>query len=196
MQKSDEDPTIYEITYKGRHTCIQASHSHKAIPSKPKMDLGEENKSHKRQKKQPQEEKIEQPQETMFTFGTSKHEVKIEDMLAKEDIFPSFSFASPSIGSENEDNKLFSETMIDNHFMELESFSPTFISPATSETNIFCLSPCHMGSNGLGLIVQASDSDITEILSAPTSVTNSPIVDLDILLDKVDFDAEFPINSP
>lgn len=189
VQKSDEDPTTYEITYRGRHTCTQASHVNKAFPSKTKICLGE-NKHHKHQKNQSQEEKKEQPQETIFSFG-SKLEVEIDDLENKEDIFPSFCFPSPSLGSENEDNNIFCDTMMENHFME--SFSPAFISPATSESNIFCLSPCHLGSTGLGQSVQTSESDITDIVSAPTSVTNSPIVDLDLLLNNVDFDTDFPI---
>ncbi|XP_027335908.1 probable WRKY transcription factor 53 [Abrus precatorius] len=192
VQKSDEDPMIYEITYKGRHTCTQASHLNKAFPSKAKTGLGE-NKHQTHQKNQPQQEKIEQPSETIFSFGSSL-EVKMEDLENKEDIFPSFCFASPSIGSENEDKNIFSDSMIENNFME--SFSPAFISPTTSESNIFCLSPCYLGSTGLGQSVQTSESDLTDIVSAPTSITNSLIMDFDFILDKFDFDTFFPLNTP
>ncbi|KAE9605727.1 hypothetical protein Lal_00025311 [Lupinus albus] len=187
VQKSDKDPTTYEITYKGRHTCIQANHANKAFPSRSKICLGE-HKHHNHQKNEAQEKKIEQPpHETIFSFS-SELEVKLEDLETKENIFPSFCFPSPSIGSENEDNN-----MIENPFMEC--FSPTFLSHATSESNIFCLSPCHYGSNGLGLSVQTSESIITDVVSATTSITNSPIVNLDelnLFLDNVDFDT-FPI---
>ncbi|OIW04632.1 hypothetical protein TanjilG_30530 [Lupinus angustifolius] len=184
VQKSDEEST-YEITYKGRHTCIQASHAKKAFPSKSKTCMSE-NKHHNHQKNKAQEEKIEQPHETTFTFGP-EFEVKI-DLETKEDIFPSFFFSSPSIGL---------ETMIENHFTE--TFSPAFLSPSTSESNIFCLSPCNFGSSGLGLSVQTSESDITDVVSATTSVNNSPIAnldDLDLFFDNVDFDTDFPINTP
>ncbi|CAL0318059.1 unnamed protein product [Lupinus luteus] len=188
VQKTHEDPTTYEITYKGRHTCIQANHANKAFPSRAKICLGE-HKHHNHQKNEAQEEKIElPPHETIFTFS-SELEVKIEDLETKENIFPSFCFPSPSIGSENENNNIFSDTMIENPFMEC--FSPAFLSPATSESNIFCLSPCHFGSSGLGLSVQTSESDITDVVSATTSITNSPILNLDelnLFLDNVDFD--------
>nr|KYP56080.1 putative WRKY transcription factor 46 [Cajanus cajan] len=195
VQKSDEDPMICEITYKGRHTCTQASHLNKAVvapTSKTNMGLGE-NKHHNHQKNQPQEEKIE-PQETIFSFGSSGLEVKTEDLDHKKDIFPSFCFSSPSIGSEKEDNNMFSYAMIENNNL-MESF---LIAPTTSEEpNIFCLSPCHWGSStGLGQSMHASESDITDIVSAPTSVTNSPIMDLDFILAKIDFDTDFPINAP
>ncbi|KAK7275342.1 hypothetical protein RIF29_16455 [Crotalaria pallida] len=189
VQKSDEDPTTYEITYKGRHTCNQASHVNKACSLESKICLGE----NKHQKNEAQGKKIEQPQETMFTFG-SELEVKEEDLETKKDIFPSFCFPSPSIGTENENNdnnNIFSDTMIENHF--LGSFSP-------SESNIFCFSPCQFGSSsGLGLSVQTSESDITDIVSATTPTSNSPIVnldELDLFFDNnVDFDTDFLINT-
>ena len=183
VQRSDEDPTIFEVTYRGRHTCTQSSQLNKAFPSKRKMDL-EENQFHNHQENQAQEEKTEQIPNPFFTFG-SGFEVKEEDTDNKEDIFSSFYFASPSIGSDNGDNNIFTEAM-------MENFSPAFISPATSESNLLRLSSCHLGSNGLGLNVQTSESDLTEIISAPTSVTNSPILDIDLLLDKADFDSNFP----
>ncbi|CAJ1950371.1 unnamed protein product [Sphenostylis stenocarpa] len=187
LQKSDEDPMMYEITYIGRHTCTQVNHLNKAVvpPSKTKMCIGE-NKHQTHQKNQPQEEKIEQPPETIFSFGSPALEVKVEGLDHMEDIFPSFCFSSPSIGSENEDNNnIFSYTMIENNLME------SFISPPTSESNMFC----HWGSTGLGQSVHSSPSDITDIVSTSTSVTTSPIMDLDFLLDKIDFDIGFPINT-
>ncbi|KAH1085613.1 hypothetical protein AAZX31_07G055700 [Glycine max] len=193
VQKSDEDPMICEITYKGRHTCSQAGHLNKTVapPSKRKVNFLGANKHQTHQiKNQIQQEKIEQPPETFFTFGSSGLEVKIEDMDHKEDMFPSFCFSSPlKEGSENGDNNsLFSYTMMENNLME--NFSPTFISPTSSdiESNIFY----HWGSTGIGQSVQSSESDITDIVSAPTSVTNSPIMDLDFF-DKIDFDTDFPL---
>ncbi|XP_061353020.1 probable WRKY transcription factor 53 [Gastrolobium bilobum] len=180
VQRSDEDPTIIEVTYRGRHTCTQAKHLIKASPSKIKMSLGENTM---------QQAKIEQTPEAIFKHE-AELEVKTEDLETKEDIFPWFCFPSPS---ENEDTILF-ETMIEKHVME--SFYPSFISPATSESNLLCLSAYHLGSTGLDQNVQTSESDITEIVSASTSVTNSPILDLDILLHKGDFDTDFPINTP
>lgn len=154
------------------------------------MGLGG-NQFHNDQKNQPPQDKIQQTPEGIFTFETEL-KVKTEELETKEDIFPWFCFPSPSLGSENEDNML-PETMIETHLME--NFSPAFISPATSESNPFCLSPHNFGSSGLLYQnIQTSESDVTEILSAPTSVTNSPI--LDTLLHKVDFDTDFPFNTP
>ncbi|RDX60179.1 putative WRKY transcription factor 30, partial [Mucuna pruriens] len=182
VQRSDEDPTTIEVTYRGRHTCTQAKQLSKAFPSNINMGLGE-NQFHNDQKNQPLQEKTQQTPEGIFTFETEL-KVKTEELETKEDTFPWFCFPSPSIGSENEDNNMLHEAMIENHFME--SFSPAF-----------CLSAYHLGNNGLLCQnIQTSESDITEIVSAPTSVTNSPILDLDILLRKGDFDTDFPFNTP
>ncbi|XP_054781322.1 probable WRKY transcription factor 53 [Prosopis cineraria] len=175
VQRSDEDPTILEITYRGRHTCTQESHVKKTLPLKRKMGLVE-NPMQKHQDDEPHEQKpLELNPEAFLNLG-AELEVKTEDLDAKEDIFQPFCFPSASIGSENEGSLLFSET---NHFLEILS-SPKFISPATSESNIFCLN------------VQTSESDVTDIVSAPTSVTNSPIADLDLF----DFESNFPFNIP
>lgn len=187
VQKSDEDPTIFEVTYRGRHTCSQASHLAVASASVA-SERSKENKNHYQPQKLPS-------QEIVFNFGGG---LKSEDLETREDdIFPSFSFPSTPIGSQNADNNIFSETMLEleNNFMG--SFSPTFISPATSESNLFPMSPCHMNNYGLGLIVQTSESDLTaEIISAPTSVTNSPIGNWDFSLDKVEIDPNFPFDNP
>jgi len=189
VQKSDEDPMIYEITYIGRHTCTQAATV--VPPSKTKVRI-QENQHQNNEKNQPQE-KIEQPPETIFSFGP-QGEVKVEDLDLdldhKHQIFPSFCFSSPSIGSENEEtNNIFSYSMIENNLVE--NFSPSFMSPTTSESDMFC----HWESTGLGQNVHNSSSDITDIVSTPTSVTYSPIMDLDFFLDKIDFDIDFPMNT-
>ena len=118
----------------------------------------------------------------MFLSFEAGLKVKTEDLDNREDIFPSFSFP---VESEEVENSIF-----------MGNLSPAFISPATSESNYFSVSPYHMGSFGLSHNVQTSESDLTEIISAPTSVTNSPIGDLDISsLDKLEFDPSFPFDN-
>ncbi|KAK9013737.1 hypothetical protein V6N11_041734 [Hibiscus sabdariffa] len=120
VQRSDNDPTILEVKYKGRHTCNKASHF-----AAPPLTA---------------EEKLKQN-----ANGT-------EDSNDRRGIFPSFSF---QFESEEVENGLFVETLM---------------SPATS--------------------------DLTEIMSAPTSVTNSPIGDLDLKeLDRFEFDPNFPFDE-
>ncbi|XVF73049.1 hypothetical protein PTKIN_Ptkin12aG0170300 [Pterospermum kingtungense] len=176
VQKSDNDPTIFEVKYRGRHTCKQASHNFGATS----VPVTGESK-----------EKQKQSQETFLSFESGLM-VKTEELDNREDnIFPSF--PSP-VEPENVENGIFVKSLMVNDI--IGNLSPAFVSPATSESNYFSMSPCHMGSFGLGYNVQTSESDLTEIISAPTSVTNSPMGDLDFSsLDKLEFDPSFPFDN-
>ncbi|KAB1219593.1 putative WRKY transcription factor 53 [Morella rubra] len=187
VQKSEEDPTIFEVTYKGRHTCSQASRLNMAAATVIEERL-KEKKSHFHPQQRQHEEK---PLEEIVSMPGAGLMVKTEDLDTREDdVFPYFSFPTTPIGSENVDNNIFSEAILESNFC-MGSLSPTFISPATSDSNMFSLSPCHMNSYGLGHNVQTSESDLTDIISAPTSVPNSPIGNLDLSLD---LDPDFPFD--
>nr|AIY62479.1 WRKY90 [Gossypium aridum] len=180
VQKSNDDPTIFEVKYKGRHTCNQTSHFAATYVSVSTESENEGNYSPKRQHQL--EVKQKQAQQAFSSFG-SGIKVKTEDLDNREDIFPSFPFP---VESEQVKNGSFVEALMENDIMG--NLSPAFMSPATSESNYFSMSPCHMGS---------FESDLTDIISAPTSVTNSPIGDLDISsLDKLEFDPSFPFDNP
>ncbi|KAB2056441.1 hypothetical protein ES319_A11G102900v1 [Gossypium barbadense] len=180
VQKSNDDPTIFEVKYRGRHTCNQTSHFAATYVSVSTESENEGNYSRKRQHQL--EAKQKQAQQAFSSFGSGLM-VKTEDLDNREDIFPSFPFP---VESEQVKNGSFVEALMENDIMG--NISPAFISPATSESNKFSMSPCHMGS---------FESDLTDIISAPTSVTNSPIGDLDISsLDKLEFDPSFPFDNP
>ncbi|GMJ00946.1 WRKY DNA-binding protein 46, WRKY DNA-BINDING PROTEIN 46 [Hibiscus trionum] len=173
VQRSDEDPTIFEVRYRGTHTCNRASDS---VATKLPSTTESEAKDHHSQQQEQLEEKQKQSKEILLSFETGL-KVKTEDL---DDIFPSFSFP---IESGVEDG-LFVKSLMENHM--------AFVSPTTSESNYFSVSPFHIGQN-----LQTSESVLTEIISAPTSVTNSPIVDLDISsLQKLEFDPSFPFDNP
>ncbi|GMI98452.1 WRKY DNA-binding protein 46, WRKY DNA-BINDING PROTEIN 46 [Hibiscus trionum] len=181
VQRSDNDPTNFEVKYRGRHTCNQASHFAATIVPVPTESKEKGNHSRKRpfQLEQKQKQKVQH----VFSSLESGLVVKTEDLDNREQIFPSFSFP---VESEQVKNGLFAEALMENDIMG--NLSPAFMSPATSESNYFSVSPCHMGS---------FESDLTDIMSDPTSVTNSPIGDLDISsLDKLEFDPSFPFDNP
>ncbi|KAJ0112487.1 hypothetical protein Patl1_00579 [Pistacia atlantica] len=193
VQRSDDDPTIFEVTYRGRHTCSQ--NTRLAISSALSTKEGAKDKQSRYHHQQEPEDKVKQSKEFMIHFGTEL-KVKTEDLDNKEEIFPSFSFPQTSITeTENMEHDIFKDSMMEmeNNFMG--SFSPSFLSPTTSESNYFSVSPCHMNNSfGLDQTVRTPESGITEIISTPNSVTNSPTVDLDFSLIKVDFDPNFPDN--
>ncbi|KAK1558982.1 hypothetical protein Q3G72_009076 [Acer saccharum] len=200
VQRSDENPSIFEVTYRGRHTCSQNSQLAVAVrasssvpPAAAAAGMSKEKRNHqhyliKQQEHEDQNQK--QSQELMmFSFGSAAGlKVKTEDLDNREDIFPSFSFPLTSTEADNVEENMFIESFIENNFMG--SFSPKFISPATSESNYFSVSPSHnMNNFGLGHSVHTTESDLTEIISAPNSVTNSPIG------EDFDFDPNFPFDN-
>uniref|UniRef100_A0A5B7BD02 Putative WRKY transcription factor 41 n=1 Tax=Davidia involucrata TaxID=16924 RepID=A0A5B7BD02_DAVIN len=188
VQRSDEDPTIFEITYRGKHICNQNPHTAPAPASPEKQEPKQINHHNNHQQQQ-------QPNELLLNFRTNLR-VNTEDFDYKE-IASSFSFPSTSfecMKTENQ-NFPFSTTLSNDNLVG--SFSPSFISPATSESNYFSVSPCRMNNFGGGLHnFQHSESDLTEIISANTSATNSPIVDLDFSIAPVDLDPNFLFDAP
>nr|ALS20400.1 WRKY6 [Panax ginseng] len=174
VQKSDEDPSILGITYRGRHTCNQTSHLTTASVSL-SLSPGKKQKKERYEQQPKQEDGIQkQTEEMVVNFGTG----------SKVERFPSFSFPSTLFeSSQNVENNLFPKN--------------NFISQETSESNYFPLSQCCCSSSHMNTTF-GSESDLTEIWSAPNSVTNSPIgdldLDLDFSLDQVDFDPNFPLD--
>ncbi|WRX19317.1 WRKY domain - like 10 [Theobroma cacao] len=116
--------------------------------------------------------------------------------LDNKGVAPSFSFPPSSFGCLTSENHTSSPSgVLDNNNI-LGSFSSPFMSPATPELNYFSVS--HSQMNNLGGILDArhAESVLTELISANTSATNSPIMDLDFSLDHVELDPNFPFDTP
>ncbi|KAL8111506.1 putative WRKY transcription factor 30 [Apium graveolens] len=166
VQQSDEDQSIFHITCKGRHTCSQATQSPNT--------LGRESK--KQKKEDCTKEARTQNETTDMLFNcepTSLKTAKLEAMLKN---LPSFSFPSTSTDNSSLENILF--------LWENDA----------SESDYLSLSPCHMNEFETSQYLQNSESENIEMLSAPTSVTNSATEGLDISLDQVKFDPDFPFD--
>lgn len=188
VQKSDEDSSLVQVTYKGRHTCKQGSESTAGV-----VLFGKEEKRQRKGSYEPkEEERIQVPKlEKIICFGTS---LKTEQPGTSMEVerLPSFSFPCTIADSVYKKDHIFSEETRESNFIG-SSYS-SYITPETSECSYLSLSPYHMDNFGIAQNLQSSESDLTEILSAPNSVTNSPIGDFDISLDPVDFDPNFPLD--
>lgn len=175
VQRSDEDQSTFHITCRGRHTCNQTTQA--------SQTLGKESKKQKKEECTKEARTENETKEMLFDCETTSLKTeKLEAMLEK---FPSFTFASTPIETSGLETNLFSSTLWEND-------SPTYISQEASESDYFSLSPCHMNDFGNSQYLQHSESDNMEMLSAPNSVTNSPIEEFDISLDQVAFDPDFP----
>lgn len=111
MQRSDNDPSTFEVTYRGRHTCFPSSPppviNEKSKPNKDNFDQFEE---------KPNPIVLKQ---LSFNFRDG---IKIQEFEPVDDIFPSFSFPDAN------NNIFMMETNL------LGSFSPELESPAISPT--------------------------------------------------------------
>ncbi|KAB2596783.1 WRKY transcription factor 53 [Pyrus ussuriensis x Pyrus communis] len=150
VQRSNEDPSIFEITYRGRHTCTQASPGTSTPPSPSPLPP---------ERTEPQNNPVESQQnqqhsqQNMLLNLPEGLRVISEGLDISEELFPSFNNPSP----------------LNNNY--LGSFSPPFAGPTTSGTNYFSMS-----QQGFGAEQNIQSGDI---ISPATSAANSPSVGLD-----------------
>ncbi|KAA8520726.1 hypothetical protein F0562_015002 [Nyssa sinensis] len=131
VQRSNQDPSVFEIIYRGRHTCLPSSHLNPALASSEREGLQPSQDHH-------QQQLLQEKQAQSQNFGTGP-KVKTEDLSTRKEIFPSFSFPSMPVESEKEDNDTFPNSK-ENSFMG--SYSLAFLSKEPSKSNkYFSLSP-------------------------------------------------------
>ncbi|TMW81169.1 hypothetical protein EJD97_011379 [Solanum chilense] len=139
VQKSDANSTIFEVTYKGRHSCKVAQSEIFSLNNQ------------KRQKcnKKQQEEMV------IFNSATPNHNAENFNIITakEEEVFTAFPFPPAPLHIENiiEENKFFPDS----------SELPLYLSSQNDEFGME-----HM-------ILQSSDSDLTELISTSTSISNS-----------------------
>ncbi|KAL0447768.1 UNVERIFIED_CONTAM: putative WRKY transcription factor 53 [Sesamum latifolium] len=178
VQRSDDDPTIFEITYKGTHTCNQSINAVPPPASPEKQEV--KHSSHEHQ--------LQQPNQTLLNFKTNLR-VATENLDNKA-MPPQFSFPSTY---ENENHYFPVSALVDDS--HLGAYSSLFLSPATSESNYFSPATCQIKNFGGTPSYQHSESDIPEIISAHASTTNSPIGGMEFPFDPVELDPDFPFNA-
>lgn len=181
MQRSGEDPSVFEITYRGKHTCSQGNYLAQSCHSPEQQERKENDDDHDHHQKQPLQENFLGNQ----TIGNIE---KLENKGS------TFCFGSTSVGCKDIVNGGFSHLAIDTH-AALGSFSQSFISPTTADSNYFSPSPCPRSNAGGTHNVQHPGSDVREIFSANTSATNSPILDWDFPFVSEQINPSSPFNS-
>ncbi|XP_019191164.1 PREDICTED: probable WRKY transcription factor 46 [Ipomoea nil] len=163
VQRSDADASVFEVTYKGRHSC-KASH--------PPMISGE-NETPK-----PQSQLQQQAHSSLvLDYGLNQ---KLETSEKDVDVLPPFSFP-PAIKCEVADKE--------NNSLK-SPFTPPSTSDEECMYLSFLHGQNDDDDFGLSQILDRSESDLTDhIISTPTSVTNSPFQDWDFLPDQPNLDA-------
>lgn len=196
VQRSDEDPTIFEITYRGNHTCAQASNAIFPSPTQPETKEPDTAAVEPQQHNYYQTTPQQQPEEALLNLRKGL-KIVTEDLDVKpqqQSSIPPFHFPSPSPSP---------SVVIHPNFTG--NFSPSFVSPQASEANNYTFStspPSGMNNFQGNQNFQSSshDSEVNEIISgaaaaAATSATNPPTVDLDFPFGNIEFDPNFTFDN-
>ncbi|CAL0319489.1 unnamed protein product [Lupinus luteus] len=169
-QRSDEDPTVLEITYRGKHTCIMATNT---VPTSAPNENQESNLNTNPQKQNNiLLQSLEQQPNLNGQLLDLRADIKVQtdnlNCSPRDRSFPSLHF--PSASNIKTENQIIPLSPM------LENFSsPSYISPATSGISHFAVSPS-LASSGF---------QINDMISA----ANSPIVGLEFPFDQFEFDA-------
>ncbi|KAF5743474.1 WRKY transcription factor 30 [Tripterygium wilfordii] len=198
VQRSNEDPTILEVTYRGSHVCNQST-DHPSIPStsSPPPDQTHQNPTHRPPANQSEEELLMNYFRTGLKVLTNDLETTTHQVHTLT--FPSSHFPSNSNVLINNPKNQFSP--VQNNLAE--NFAP-FLSPATSGTSYFSASPSGLnsfGGNSTSYYQNFQSDQLTEIISssAATSGTNSPTIGLDFQFGNAGheyFDTHFTFDHP
>ncbi|KZV31772.1 putative WRKY transcription factor 53-like [Dorcoceras hygrometricum] len=184
VQRSDDDPTIFDITYRGTHTC---NHSTIAVPPPASPD--------KQETKRDISDYHHQPQQLNQTLSSLKSNLRVNtEDLNNDEVSPHFSFPSTFASYDSENCYFPFPNLVDGTHQGTYSvtYSPLFLSPAASESNYFTTGTYNpMNSNWGGANLQHPEIDI---VSAHASTANSPIGGVEFSIDPVGLEPHFPFN--
>ncbi|KAJ7952126.1 WRKY transcription factor [Quillaja saponaria] len=179
VQRSDEDPSIFNITYRGKHTC---AHGNNIVPP-PAVPEQQDKKQHNHNSD------VYHGQPSQQTLTTFRNSLIINKNLDNAEIPYPFTFPSTSFGLKTNENHNLPPLAFENKTL-LGSVSQSVLPPSTPELNFFSVLPCQTNNSGVNNM-QHSKYDLDEIILANASVTNSPIPDFDFSLDP-----NFPFDIP
>ncbi|KAJ4826001.1 hypothetical protein Tsubulata_027594 [Turnera subulata] len=209
VQRSDEDPTIFDITYRGKHTCSQAP---EILPQTRQPSENQEQNTninidphHFYQQHQHQQTLQENKLPSQELLSTFRRDLKVItqdlDSHQTELQFPPFHFPSTSA----DQNRVISPPMVDSTATTfMESFSPSaFMPPSSASTSYFSASSSgvlhhhyNYGSPNQNLQIPEATGH-HHIISAATSATNSPSIGInDFPFGNVEFDPNFTFDNP
>ncbi|CAN4075897.1 unnamed protein product [Withania somnifera] len=185
VQRSDDDPTVFDITYRGYHNCHHATYS--ALQPTPL-----ENQEFK---KHAVYQTGQQYSNQALMNLRANLRVNTNDLDKNEPAACYFSFPPTFSSGLTDDNQHFQVSHVDDNLIG-SGYSPSFVSPTTPESNYFSVSSSSQ-MNGYGMVhnLHHSESDLTDIFSANTSTTSSPIVG-DFSVDNFELDPNFPFDDP
>lgn len=185
MQRSDEDPTIFEITYRGKHTCTVTSNNTSSSTPLENQDsiLNTKNNPQQQQQSNIVLQSLDQkPINEVLLNLRAVLRVQTENLDSPtEQSFAPFHFPSTSNIQTLENRACPSSPLLENFTC------PSYLSPATSGISHFSsVSPSGVVVNnnttfgvGQNMNSASSVSQINDMIPAATSAANSPTVGLE-----------------
>ncbi|XP_076950613.1 putative WRKY transcription factor 53 [Bidens hawaiensis] len=144
VQRRDGDPKVFDIKYKGKHTCSYGAQSASLTPPPPSLPSTEKHEI------TPTYHQLSQPSPAE-TLSNLRANLSVNTLDLGDDKNTSFSFPSASSGVMENFPNFYDDEL-------LPIFSPPFFSPVTSESNIF---------------TEWGNSQSLDILADPTDVDTS-----------------------
>ncbi|KAH0454071.1 hypothetical protein IEQ34_018395 [Dendrobium chrysotoxum] len=172
VQKTDENSSIFDITYLGTHSCFN---SPQQIASKTRFY-------------NPQQSLLDQQNSLVLHLDFETNlKLKTESSdLENQDPTSSFSFSSTPIERMNSENVLFCSSPRTECRYGV-NLSSALMSPTSYESNCFTWPPCEMSSE--------VDYALTEIISTSNSVADLSVMDVEFMRGYEEMDAEIPFDT-
>ncbi|KAL2318332.1 hypothetical protein Fmac_032208 [Flemingia macrophylla] len=150
VQRSDQDPTVFEINYRGNHSCTMASYE---FPS----SVNPENQEPTLSTIAQQQNAEQQPSDRVGFLDQS---------------FASSSLHYPLTSTIKTEEQVLLSPVIENNMGK--NFSCPYVSPSTSETTYFSVNSFRWHPK-----LARSGSEINDVISVATSSTNPPFAGLE-----------------
>ncbi|GJT23331.1 probable WRKY transcription factor 53 [Tanacetum coccineum] len=167
VQRTDEDPTVFEITYRGQHTCNPNTAAVAPPKSPEKHEIKQNNHHHIHQ--------LPPPPKSGDMLTNLRENLRVSTSDLDTTVPCSFSFPSASFGCVDNYQQFHFTNETDNNF--LQGYTPSGSNYFTEWGNDF---------------QHHDDSNLSGMISTTASATNSPLA---FPTDPQDLGTSFPFNS-
>ncbi|KAG9154417.1 hypothetical protein Leryth_000847 [Lithospermum erythrorhizon] len=188
VQRSDDDPSVFELTYKGTHTCPLASRS-----APPPLTL-EKKQELKHNYHHHSNNELFQPDQMLMNLRTNLR-VNTDNLVTTKEERSPFSSLQTFSSMTGEKHECSLPVLAANDHRSIEAYTPSFISPRSSESNYLSASSSQMIELGNFHDLKHSESEPNGMFSANASSTNSSIAGLEYFIDPAALDSNFRFDS-
>ncbi|KAL2339653.1 hypothetical protein Fmac_007593 [Flemingia macrophylla] len=183
VQRSDEDPTIFEITYRGKHTCTMANNVGSSSVPLENQEPSLNNANPQQQQQNILQSLEQQPNELLLSLRRGL-KVQTENLDSSDQ-----SFRFPVSTNIKTESQVLPSPVLENNYAE-NFTSPSYMSPAASGISHFSVSPSGVNSYEGNPNLASSGSQINDMIAATTSAPSSSTVSLDFPFDQFEFDGQ------